>query len=72
MGKLTTIMVTEYLGHGGREEHSELWDPDAPQQEIWHYSLYEVALDLEVDLDTGKSRIVAVDGRSLVSFPEFR
>jgi hypothetical protein len=29
--------------------------------------LYEVAIDLEVDLDTGKSRIVGVDGHSVAN-----
>jgi hypothetical protein len=50
---------------------SDLWDHDAKQQEVYHYSLYEVAVDLEVDLDTGESRIVAVDGVKLDPLPKF-
>lgn len=70
MGTNTKI-VKRYL-HGQEDEWSELWPVDtAEQQNVYHYSLYEVAIDLEVDLDTGKSRIVAVDGISLSRLPEF-
>lgn len=59
MANITT--VTRYL-HGEEDEYSDLWDLNAPQQEVYHYSLYEVEITLEVDLDTGKSRITQVDG----------
>jgi hypothetical protein len=58
--------VKRYL-HGGDDVLSDLWAPEAPQQDVYHYSLYEVEIDLEVDLDTGKSRIVGVDGRSVAN-----
>jgi hypothetical protein len=51
---MTTQIVTEYL-HGENDELSELWPPDAPQQEKFHYALYEVEVYLEVDMETGKS-----------------
>jgi len=59
-----TRIVTRYL-HGDSDELSDLWDYDAPQQDKYHYALYEVMVDLEVDMDTGESKIVAVDGRKL-------
>jgi hypothetical protein len=61
---MTTQIVTEYL-HGENDELSELWPPDAPQQEKFHYALYEVEVYLEVDMETGKSRIVSVNGIGL-------
>lgn len=60
------VRVIRYL-HGEDDELSDLWEPDAPQQKNYHYALYEVAVELEVDLDTGKSRVVAVDGRPVLS-----
>lgn len=68
----TTRIIKEYLGHGGREEMSDLWEPEDEQQEVFHYSLYEVAFELEVDLATGKSRIISVDGHKLETLPEFQ
>ena len=67
---MNTVIVTRYL-HGEDDELSDLWEPDAEQQEVYHYSLYEVRVDLEVDLDTGKSRIFAVDGVQLSKLQEF-
>lgn len=67
---MNTKIVTEYL-HGERDEHSELWSVDAEQQNVFRYALYEVAIGLEVDMDTGKSRIVSVDGVDLVTKGEF-
>ena len=61
---MNTKIVTRYL-HGEEDQLSDLWDYDAPQQDVYHYSLYEVAIDLEVDLDTGKSRIISVNGQKL-------
>ena len=60
--------VTRYL-HSEEDQFSELWPNDAPQQDEYHYSLYEVRIDLEVDLDTGKSRIAKVDGIPLEGSP---
>lgn len=68
---MNTKIVTQYL-HGDSDELSDLWDYEAPQQEAFHHALHEVAIDLEVDMDTGKSRIVAVDGVALASLGEFR
>ena len=68
-----TVLVTRYL-HGEEDEYSDLWpnpgeEDSTPQteaaQDEYHYSLYEVRIDLEVDLRTGKSAIVAVDGKLL-------
>lgn len=64
MSRQNTRIVKEYL-HGDNDELSDLWDHDARQQEKYHYALYEVGIDLEVDMDTGESRIVAVDGIKL-------
>ena len=63
---MNVITVKRYL-HGEEEMVRDLWPYDAPQQDVYHYSLYEVAIDLEVDLDTGKSRIVGVDGHSVAN-----
>lgn len=61
--------VTEYV-HANREELSPLWKPDAPQQEVFHYTLYELRLDCDVDLDTGHLYIRAVNGVPLESAVE--
>ena len=57
--------ITEYIGHGGRDEYSELWPTDAEQQREFHYSLYELELDCEVDLETGKLYLQGVSGVKL-------
>lgn len=62
--------VTKYL-YGDSDELSELWDYEAPQQDVFHYALYEVTIELEVDLDTGRSRIATVNGVELASKGEF-
>lgn len=61
---MTTKIVRRYL-HDESDLLSPLWASDAPQQEIYAYALYEVAVDLEVDMESGRSRIVAVDNKSL-------
>jgi hypothetical protein len=67
---VNTVVIKRYL-HGEEDSLSDLWPYDAPQQDVYHYSLYEVAIDLEVDLDTGQSRIIKVDGMPLVSYKAF-
>lgn len=67
---MNTKIVKRYL-RASNDDLSDLWDYEAPQQEAYHYSLYEVEIDLEVDMDTGKSRIVAVDGVALTTLGEF-
>lgn len=64
--EMRTVTVKRYL-HGDTDELSDLWPADAPQQEAYANALYEVWIDLQVDLDTGKSRIVAVDGHAFVN-----
>lgn len=68
---MNTTYVTEYLHGGARDEMSDLWPYEAAQQDTYRYSLYEVKIQLEVDLDTGKSRIVAVDDIPLTAPGEF-
>lgn len=61
------VIIRRYL-HDEQEEYSSLWPIDAEhedQQEEYHYALYEVAIDLKVDLKTGKGVIVAVDGKKV-------
>ena len=60
----TTKRVVRYL-HDDSDELSELWPPEAPQQEVYAYALYEVMIELDVNMKTGQSTIVAVDGREL-------
>jgi hypothetical protein len=67
----STKLVTRYL-HNDNEELSDLWKPEDHQQEMYRYSLYEVKIDLEVDLDTGESRICAVDGIDLAVLGDFQ
>ena len=69
--KVNTVLVKRYL-HGSDDELSDLWHPDDPRQETYAYALYEVQVDLEVDLDTGKSRIIAIDGIELSKLQDFR
>jgi hypothetical protein len=59
-----TTVVTELVHGGGNmsDEYSELWPPEAPQQRRYHYALYEEAVELEVDLDTGRWRYVSFAG----------
>ena len=67
---MNTKIVKRYL-HGQEEDLSDLWPLDAKQQNAYSYSLYEVEVDLEVDLDTGKSRIVAIDKTPLSKLPKW-
>jgi hypothetical protein len=67
---MRTKVVTRYL-HGNNDELSDLWDVEAPQQEVYDNALYEVEIALEVDLDTGQSRIIRVDGMPLKSLAIF-
>lgn len=62
---MKTKIVKRYL-RANNDELSDFWDWHAN-----HGSLYEVVIDLEVDMYTGKSRIVAVDGIALVKLPDF-
>lgn len=57
----TTRLVRRYL-HDNSDELSDLWDYEASQQDVYHYALYEVSVDLEVEMETGRSRIMAVNG----------
>jgi hypothetical protein len=68
---MKTTTIKRYL-HGRQDGLCDLWKPEAKQQKNYHYALYEVAIDLEGDLDTGKSRILAVDGIDLVEPGEFQ
>lgn len=58
-------VVKTFYAHGGPEstdEYLDLWPTDAPQQQRAHYILYEDAVDVEIDLDTGQFRYVAFAG----------
>jgi hypothetical protein len=62
-----TTKITEYV-HGGGEasdEMSDLWPPEAKQQETFHYCLYEESVGIEVDLDTGEWRYLSFGGIEL-------
>ena len=76
-----TKVVRRYLHHESDEYPTDLWpmgegggprDEDMPQHERFHYALYEVAVDLEVDLTTGKSRILRVDDVPLAEVGDFK
>lgn len=56
--------ITKYL-HSNSDELEELWDYDAPQQDVAHYWLYEVPVILEVDMDTGTAYVTHVFGVKL-------
>jgi hypothetical protein len=47
------------------EEHSLGIDEESKAFENFIYSLYEVEFDMEVDTDTGKTKILAVNGIKL-------
>jgi hypothetical protein len=68
---MNIVKVTRYV-HDEEDELSSLWPYDAPQQDVYHYALYETQIDLEVDLDSGKNRIVAVNGRLITDPGDFR
>lgn len=59
-------IITRYVS-GQDDELSPLWDYDAPQQDNYHYVLYETDIKLEVDMDTGRALIIAVNGEPLVN-----
>ena len=62
--------------HEGREDHfeefSDLWDLDAPQQDAFEYAASRLDVSLEVDLDTGKSRIIALNDVPLSIIGDFQ
>lgn len=67
MTRDNTTRVTLYV-HGGPEasdEMSDLWPPEAKQQEVFHYCLYEESVEVEVDLETGAYRYVGFAGKEL-------
>lgn len=71
---MNTTVITEYV-HGGPEandECSDLWPPEAPQQAVFHNLLYEEPVKVEVDLDTGKTRILAFAGKDLIEPTDWR
>lgn len=49
------------------DEFCELWDHDAPQQEVIHYLGYEESIEVEIDKDTGKWRYLSLNGIPLVN-----
>jgi len=58
------VIVTRYL-HGNNEGMEDLWNNDDPQQERARYWLYEIDLQLDVDLKTGEAKIISVSGSPL-------
>jgi hypothetical protein len=58
--------ITKYL-HGQSDELEDLWDYDAPQQDVAHYWLYEHAVTMEVDMDTGEAVITHLSGVPLAA-----
>lgn len=61
---MTHKTIVKYL-HGNSDEYEDLWDNEAPQQEVAHYWLYDVDVTLDVDLDTGEALITHVYGVEL-------
>lgn len=58
--------ITRHV-HGQDDELSNLWDSEAPQQDVAHYWLYELKLTLDVDMDTGNAVITHVSDVPLES-----
>jgi hypothetical protein len=54
------------------DEFAPFWDADDPRQEKLHYLLYEEEVDVEVDLDTGKHRIIGFAGKALAEPTEWQ
>lgn len=67
---MPTKVITKYV-HGQSDELSRLWPFDAPQQDVFHYCLYEEAVEIEVDLDTGQWRYLSFGGKKLESPTEW-
>lgn len=60
-------MIEMYL-HGSKEASWQLAEEmglSETASKNFAYALYEVKLDVELDTETGDTRIVAVDGRTL-------
>jgi hypothetical protein len=72
------ILVTEYVHKSGDEfadwevEHNEKgnYDMYGEAGTKLHYRLYEMAVTMEIDLETGDYDIVAIDGRKLLPAKE--
>lgn len=56
--------ITRYV-HGQSDSLEELWDYEAPQQDVAHYWLYELPVTMDVDMDTGKAVITHLSGVAL-------
>lgn len=65
---MATQMIKMHL-HGSKEnsswyaENNNLVFSNEDARTTFLYALYEVAFDVEVDLDTGNTRIITVDNR---------
>ena len=60
--------VIKYYLHSDKEENYEIADDLGLSEDAratFRHACEEIELDLEVDLDTGYSRIIAVDGVNL-------
>jgi hypothetical protein len=70
---MNTTTETYYVHAAPYEdEFAPFWDADDPRQNKIHYLLYEEPVDVEIDLDTGKHRIVGFAGQELVEPTEWR
>jgi hypothetical protein len=68
------IKVTEYV-HGSSEEFAD-WEVDLHEKGSYdmygdagnklHFRLSEIAITMEIDLETGEYEITEVDGRTLL------
>ncbi len=62
---MSTIRVKDYLGHYGTEELED-WEEELSEaaQRALHYRLYELEVELEVDIETGEYKILSItDGK---------
>ena len=70
---MNTVTKTYYVhGQPYDDEYAPFWPNDDERQNVIHYLLYEEPVEVEVDLDTGKTRILGFAGKALVEPTEWR
>lgn len=68
----TTIRTYYVHGQPYEDEFAPFWPSEDTRQERIHYLLYEEAVEVEIDLDTGATRILAFAGKKLVEPTEWQ
>lgn len=65
---MSNIVTKTYYVYGQpyEDEHAPFWPNDDERQEKIHYLLYEESVDVEINVDTGETRIIGFADKKLV------